>query len=146
MTRSANTETTQLEAALREHTDIFEVAGGVLAIAPEPSLDDALGAIPHLTYDRSGLADVERLHYTAESYDAVIGDADALADASHRPLRDLGRLLRPGGRLVLRVKTDAVEAAATDLAGAGFLVIPAHVGERTAILISVRGEHARPSR
>ena len=146
MTASANTETTQLEAVLREHTDIFEVAGGVLAIAPERSLDDTLGAIPHLTYDRSGLADVERLHFTAESFDAVIGDADALADASHRPLRDLARLLRPGGRLVLRVTRERVDAAAADLAAAGFLVIPVHVDERTAILISVRGEHGPPSR
>jgi len=135
-----------LEAVLREHTDIFEVAGGVLAIAPERSLDDTLAAIPHLAYDRSGLADVERLHFTAESFDAVIGDADALADVSHRPLRDLARLLRPGGRLVLRVGADRVDAAATELGAAGFLVIPAHVDERTAILISVRGEHGSPSR
>ena len=145
MTAGADTETTQLEAVLREHTDIFEVAGGVLAIAPERSLDDTLGAIAHLNYDRSGVADVERLHFTAESFDAVIGDANAIADASHRPLRDLARLLRPGGRLVLRVTADRVDAAATDLAAAGFLVIPAHIDERTAILISVRGEHGPPS-
>ena len=146
MTGTANTEATQLEAVLREHTDIFEAPGGVLAIAPGRSLDDTLAAIPHLAYDRSGLADVERLHFTAESFDAVIGDADALADASHRPLRDLARLLRPGGRLVLRITPDRVDAAATDLAAAGFLVIPAHIDERTAILISVRGEHGPPSR
>ena len=146
MTGCAHRETTQLEAVLREHTDVFEGAGGVLAIAPERSLDDTLAAIPHLAYDRSGLADVERLHYSAESFDAVIGDADALAVASHKPLRDLARLLRPGGRLVLRVASDRVDACVTDLAAAGFLVIPAHVDERTAILISVRGEHGPPSR
>ena len=146
MTGNANADATQLEAVLRAHTDIFEEAGGVLAIAPERSLDDTLAAIPHLAYDRSGLADVERLHFTAESFDAVIGDANALADASHRPLRDLARLLRPGGRLVLRVTADRVDAAATELGAAGFLVIPAHVDERTAILISVRGEHGPPSR
>jgi SAM-dependent methyltransferase len=139
---SANPDTTHLEAALREHTGIFERACGVLAIAPERSLDDALAAVPHLAYDRSGLADVERLHYTAESFDAVIGDADALAHATHRPLRDLARLLRPGGRLVLRVTSGRAQQCVTDLAASGFLVVPAHVDEREHIVIGVRGEHA----
>lgn len=134
-----------LVAVLRQHTDVFEAAGGVLAIAPERSLHDALDAVPQLDYDRSGLADVERLHFTAESFDVVIGDADALADASHRPLRDLARLLRPGGRLVLSVTSERADACVTDLGTAGFLVIPAHLDEQTAILIGVRGEHG-PSR
>ena len=146
MPGNANTDTTALEAVLREHTDIFEVGGGVLAIAPERSLDDTLAALPHLAYDRTGLADVERLHFTAESFDAVIGDADALAVASHRPLRELARLLRPGGRLVLRVTPGRVDACVSELAAAGFLVVPAHVDERKQILISVRGEHGPPSR
>ena len=34
----------------------------------------------------------------------------------------------------------------SDLAAAGFLVIPAHVDEQAQILISVRGEHGAPSR
>lgn len=137
---SANTSGTRLEAVLREHTSVFESACGVLAIAPEPALDDALASMPHLAYDRSGLADVERLHYTAESFDAVIGDADALAGATHRPLRDLARLLRPGGRLVLRVTSGRARACVADLTASGFLVVPADVGEREHILIGVRGE------
>jgi SAM-dependent methyltransferase len=141
---SANTETTRLEAVLRAHTNIFDAPGGVLAIAPERSLDDALAGAPDLAYDRSGLADVERLHYSAESFDAVIGDADALAGASHRPLRNLARLLRPGGRLVLSVSSARAEACVTDLAAAGFLVVPAHIDERMQILIGVRGEHGPP--
>ena len=145
MSASANIQATQLEAVLREHTTIFEAAAGVLAIAPEWALDDALAAMPHLAYNRGGLADVERLHYTSESFDAVIGDADALADASHRPLRDLARLLRPGGRLVLRVSAGRSDACVTDLAGAGFLVVPAHVDEQEHILVGVRGEHAPAS-
>ena len=146
MTTNAEAEPTQLEAVLRAHTNIFEAPGGVLAIAPERSLHDALDAVPQLDYDRSGLADVERLHFTAESFDAVIGDADALAGASHRPLRELARLLRPGGRLVLSVTSERVDACVTDLVAAGFLVIPAHVDEQTAILIGVRGEHGPPPR
>ena len=138
----ANADTTRLETVLREHTAIFESGGGVLAISPERSLDEALAAVPHLDYDRSGLADVERLHYTAESFDAVIGDADALAGASHRPLHDLARLLRPGGRLVLRVTSRRAHRCATDLAGAGFLVIGADIDEQQHILVGVRGEHA----
>jgi SAM-dependent methyltransferase len=145
VTRNAKPDPTQLEAVLREHTDIFEAGGGVLAIAPERSLHDALDAVPELDYDRSGLADVERLHFTAESFDAVIGDADALAGASHRPLRELARLLRPGGRLVLSVTSERVDACVTELAASGFLVIPACLDEQTAILISVRGEHGPPS-
>ena len=141
MGENAEAQATQLETVLRAHTDIFEAAGGVLAIAPEPSLRDALDAVPELDYDRTGLADIERLHLSAESFDAVICDADALAGASHRPLRDLARLLRPGGRLVLSVTSERLDACVTDLAAAGFLVIPAHRDEQQAILISVRGEH-----
>jgi len=141
---NANPGTTRLEAVLREHTDVFEAAGGVLAIAPERSLDAALAAVPDLAYDRSGLADVERLHYSAESFDAVVGDADALAGASHRPLGGLARLLRPGGRLVLSVTSERVEACVNDLAAAGFLVVPAHADERMHVLIGVRGEHGPP--
>lgn len=145
MSTNAKPQPTQLEAVLRAHTDIFEAGGGVLAIAPDPALHDALDAAPELDYDRSGLADVERLHLSAESFDAVIGDADALAGASHRPLRELARLLRPGGRLVLSVAPERVGECVSDLAVAGFLVIPAHLDEQTAVLISVRGEHAPPS-
>src|SRR5579871_5065283 len=137
---SAHDDSRQLEAVLRAHTDIFETPRGVLAIAPEPTLHDALAAVPQIRYDRSGLADVERLHLAPESFDALIGDADALAEASHRPLRDLGRLLRPGGRLVLRVTPGRSRACTQDLESAGFLVVPAHADSRCQILLGVRGE------
>ncbi len=130
-----------IEAVLRVHTDIFDAPREVLAIAPESPLDEMLAAAATVGYDRSGVADVERLHYASASFDAVIGDADALAEGSHRPLRDLARLLRPGGRLVLGVSPGRASHAARDLRRAGFLVVPAHRGAARHVLVGIRGEH-----
>lgn len=137
---------TAIEAVLREHTDIFEVARAVLAVAPARPLDELLAAVPSVTYERSGLAEVERIHYAAGSFDTVIADADELAGASSRPLREIARLLRPGGRVVLTVAPQGASACSGHLFAAGFLVVPAHADERVSILIGVRGEYAPATR
>ena len=137
---------TAIETVLREHTDIFEVARTVMAIAPRRPLDALLASVASAAYERSGLPDVERIHHAAESFDTVIADADELAAACSRPLHELARLLRPGGRLVLTVAPQRAAACTAALFAAGFLVVPAHSGEHVSILIGVRGEYAPATR
>jgi MPBQ/MSBQ methyltransferase len=69
-----------------------DISGGLVAVAHK-----------RLPASRFALADVEALPYRSESFDVITccGSTLSFVDDPARALREIGRVLRPGGRLLL---------------------------------------------
>lgn len=132
-----------VERVLRERTDVFEHERRILAIAAQPEIERVLERLPQGRCRRAPALSREALRFDdCESFDIAIADADAVEDGPAGALRELVRMLRPGGRLVLRVSTVAAAGCAQRLAGAGFLVARAADDRGATVLVAVRGEFA----
>ncbi len=138
--RRARSESRTLETVLRRQTDIFEVRQSVLALAPEPALDETLAGLGHLHYVRAEHAREPALASFEESFDIAIADARRLEDSSADPPAGLARMLRPGGRLILSVAARQALFCARRLAATGFFVTHAHESPELCVLLAVRGE------
>ena len=100
---------------LRRATDLLSAPRRVLVVAPEPFLQDALRARPHLDYLsidlESPLAmrrmDLTRLDLPDGSFDAVFCNhvLEHVPD-DRAAMRELRRVLRPGGWAVLQTPID----------------------------------------
>lgn len=130
-----------VERVLRERTDVFERERAIVAVAVGTELaatlaGSAVGGARHVESadDAGQLLD-------SETVDLAIAPAGAIAASAE--LRELRRILRPGGRLVVPVQSGAAAPCARRLAGAGFLVLRAtEDGGAVTVLIAVRGEFA----
>lgn len=108
-----------LVSYLREHTDLFTARLDVLHVAPEWCLQRELRRQPNLNYvsgdldsplamDRIDLLD---LPYGAETFDVVIcNHVLEHVDDDRRALREMRRILRPGGRAVIMSPIDAASS------------------------------------
>ena len=104
---------------LQRATDMLRVPHRVLVVAPEPFLQHALRARPHLDYLsvdlESPLAmrrmDVTRLDLADASFDVVFCSHvfEHIPD-DRAAMRELRRVLRPGGWAVLQTPIDAARA------------------------------------
>ena len=137
--QQARSEYRILETVLRRQTDLFEVRRSVLAVAPQPALDETLAGLGHLRYVRAEHAGEPALSLAEETFDIAIADA-RLDDSSAPPLAELARMLRPGGRLILSVAARQALFCARRLAATGFFVTHAHESPELCVLLAVRGE------
>jgi hypothetical protein len=132
-----------LERVLRERTDVLSAARRVLHIAPAARLRATLAGLEQLDYCAAepapGSLDSLELAFVEESFDVVICDGEE--DVPRVPLREIARMLRPGGRAILTAPSgQSEETFAELLAQAGFLAT--RVRERVAptVFVCVRGE------
>jgi SAM-dependent methyltransferase len=132
-----------LERVLRERTDVLAAARRVLHIAPAARLRATLAALEQLDYFAAeptpGSLDSLALPFVEESFDVVI--CDGAEDGRRVPLREIARMLRPGGRAVLTAPSGESEQTFAELlARAGFFAT--RVRERMAptVFVCVRGE------
>jgi len=136
----------EVERVLRERTDVFEHERRILAIAARPEIERVLARLPQGRCRRAAALSREALRFDdCESFDVAIADAGAV-DGSGGALRELARMLRPGGRLVVRVGGGAAADLTQRLAGAGFFVSRAAEGRGATVLVAVRGEFAAYAR
>lgn len=104
---------------LRERTELFTRPHRMLHFAPEPWLEPRLRAAPTVRYVSADLepgramrrADITALPFADASFDAVLC-VDVLEHIGddRRALRELHRVLRPGGWALLRVPLDSARA------------------------------------
>ncbi len=128
---------------LRERTDVFERERSILAIAARPELERLLERLPQGRCRRLAALSAEALRFDAcETFDVAIADAGAVERGPAGALRELARMLRPGGRLVLSVSAGAAASCAQHLASAGFFVARAGEDGPATVLLAVRGEFA----
>jgi protein-L-isoaspartate O-methyltransferase len=135
-----------LEAVMRQRTDLVADKRRVLAIAVGAALDETLQGLTHLDYRRAARATAVELRFVAESFDVIICDSERFGAEAPRAPRELTRMLRPGGRLILAVAAERSDAYRRQLAAEGFLVALAHAGADTHVLLGVRGEFAADRR
>src|SRR5579862_9607925 len=87
-----------LERVLRERTDVFEHERRILAIAVRPEIERVLARLPQGRCRRAPALSREALRFDdCESFDLAIADAGSV-DGAGSALRELARMLRPGGR------------------------------------------------
>jgi SAM-dependent methyltransferase len=130
VTQPALTECNAITEALRSQ---IEPEQTVLAVAPDAALEASLSELAGSNYRRAQSPSAIAGRFVAETVDVVV----AAELSGPGALAAIGRVLRPGGRLVLG---DGGQAAA--LAAAGFFVARAPGG----VLIGVRGEFAATGR
>ena len=132
----------RLEAVLLAHTDVLAARRRVLALAPGPELFEVLESLAQL--DRRYAvrsAHVDPSHATA-SYDVVLADVRRFGVSESRSVKELARLLCPGGRAIVAVAPERAATVRRRLAAEGFLVALAAADESTQVLVGVRGEFA----
>jgi SAM-dependent methyltransferase len=136
-------ERTDLLSAPRQVPDLLSAPRRVLHIAPAVRLRATLAELEQLDYcaaePTSGSLDSLELPFVEESFDVVI--CDGAEDGRRVPLREIARMLRPGGRAILTAPNgESEETFAELLARAGFFAT--RVRERIAptVFICVRGE------
>jgi hypothetical protein len=140
-TRSPRPEA-KLEAVLLAHSDVLAARRRVLAIAPEGPLFETL----------EGLAQLER-HYVAGTetvaarfpltiFDVIVADSRRCGAGERTGVRELTRVLRPGGRLIVAVAATCAGMLRRRLIAEGYLVTLAACDERTHVLLAVRSEFA----
>jgi SAM-dependent methyltransferase len=105
---------------LREHTDLFTARLSVLHVAPEYALQRRLRALENLSYRSADLdsplamdkVDLLDMPYADGSFDVVICNhvLEHVAD-DRRALRELRRVLAPGGRAILLSPIDEALSA-----------------------------------
>lgn len=104
---------------LTDHTDILQRPTRLLHIAPEVCLETPLRRMPHIDYLSadydSALAmeklDVRNIHHGDESFDAVIcNHVLQLVDDDRTAMRELSRIIRPGGWALIQSSVDEQRA------------------------------------
>jgi SAM-dependent methyltransferase len=118
----------------------------VLAIAVRAPLGETLARLPHLEYRHAARASAVELRFVAESFDVIVCDSERIDADAHRAPRELARMLRPGGRLIVAVAAERADAYRDRLAPEGFLVARARTDGETHVLVAVRGEFAATRR
>jgi Methyltransferase domain len=104
---------------LREHDELLAGTRSLLHFAPEPGLEAHLRARPGLRYVTADIepgqamerADITALHYPDGSFDAVLcSHVLEHVEDDGRALRELRRVLAPGGWALLMVPADLTRA------------------------------------
>jgi SAM-dependent methyltransferase len=134
-----------VERLLRERTDVFCEARRVLHIAPQAELQGTLSALEHLDYHCSEQPAVEidelEIPHVSAGFDVIVCDGELGGDAPLRPLREIARLLRPGGRAILSAPAQVHPGDFAKLiARAGFFVSRRRELGRPDVFLCVRGE------
>ena len=104
---------------LSEHTNLRDRPTRLLHVAPEPSLRRCFERLPNVSYLSadydSALAmeqmDITDIRYLDESFDAIVcNHVLHYVDDDGRAMRELRRVLRPGGWALLQVPVDPSRA------------------------------------
>ena len=136
---------TPIERILRERTDLLGANSRVLHIAPEGRLRATLSDLDRLDYHCTepvdGAPGSLELGFVAWSFDVVICDGDKATGERRLPLREIARMLRPGGRAILTAPRDEPEEDFGELvAREGFFAARLRVPGETTVFVCVRGE------
>jgi SAM-dependent methyltransferase len=138
-----------LERLLRERTDVFVEQRRVLHLAGSGELQDTLSALENIDYHctEGAVESVEELAlpYVSAGFDVVVCDGElrcgdgALHDGG--PLREIARLLRPGGRAILTAPSQLAPGKFAQLvARAGFFVSRSRGYGAADVFLCVRAE------
>ena len=137
---------TPLQRALRERTDVLVAERRVLHVAPRGRLHAMLSKVERIDYccvePPSGPLEALELPFVADSFDVVICDGEAVGPRRPLLLRELARMLRPGGRALLTPPSGESEASfAVRVARAGFFASRIREGAQPPVFVCVRGEY-----
>lgn len=130
----------RLEAVLLQHTDVLAARRRVLAIAPCPEVFEVLESLSQLDrrYVRAATADPS---LASASFDIAVADSRRGGVGAREGVRELARVVCPGGRLILAVPAACAATLRRRLGSEGFLVALAACDELTQVFVGVRGEH-----
>jgi SAM-dependent methyltransferase len=141
MRRSPRAEA-KLEAVLLAHTDVLAARRRVLAVAPEGPLFEALESLAQLERHYVAATAGVALSFPASSFDVIVADSRRCGAGERAGVRELTRVLRPGGRLIVAVAVACAATARRRLLAEGYLVALAAYDARAHVLVAVRGEFA----
>jgi SAM-dependent methyltransferase len=138
--RSARPEA-RLDAVLLQHTDVLAARRGILAIAPDVELFELLESMGNLQIAYAARSRAAALAFADSCFDVVVTDSRRSGGVAERAgARELSRVLRPGGRLIVAAACACAPQLRRRLECEGFLVALAAADERTEVLVGVAGE------
>lgn len=114
----------------------------MLAIAPSPEVFEVLESLSQLDRRYAVRAATADRSMASASFDVVIADSRRAGIGEREGMRELARVLCPGGRLILAVPAACAAMLRRRLGSEGFLVALAACDELTEVLVGVRGEGA----
>lgn len=136
----------RLDAVLLQHSDVLAAPRSVLAVAPDVELFELLESMSNLKIAYAARSRAADLAFADDFFDVVVADSRRSGGLGDRAgARELARVLRPGGRLIIAAAVVCAPQLRRRLGCAGFLVALAAADERCEVLVGVAGEFSSES-